>query len=282
MPWRGSIFTFANRVLFVGKADETNTHSVHALKLCLAFNGKFSLSIDSKSSRHSAVIIDAQTEHRIDAREPELIVLLYLIPETDESRELQHTYFAKSNVYEIPDKIANGLLSRIGELRDHSKWDCEKDAHKVCEKILEDLIDSPSTSLSKEKVDTQVRDIIEYLYSEIEKQRKEPKFDEKRIKSLAIIEKLKLHKFGYNVRGVLKEEFMGQTGVSLDDYSDMLRLKAALGVFDVDPTVRSVTAAAKAVGFSVSKLEHVFQECLGINPSELKRRGNVFSRCNED
>jgi AraC-like DNA-binding protein len=273
MSWDGSVFIWRERILFVGKATHAESHAVPAIKLCAALEGKFDLNIGAECNTYSAAIIAAQTKHSMECQ-TKLIVLLYLLGESSEARELKHSYLANDNVWKIPDRLASSLLSRLGPLEDHREWDCNQ-ALEVCENIISELIESPAIGLSEE-VDDNVKRIIKYLYGEIEKQQGEAEFNDERFTPSAIIDELKLYEYNrWANEEKFKREFKKETGVRFSYYCDSLRLRAALGQLNVDPAERTnkdLTEIALSVGFSLNGLEQRFRKMLGINPSAL--RGN--------
>ncbi len=280
MAWAGSLFIGNNRVLFVGEADEAMEHSLPAIKICAALNGNFKLSIDSKSKLYSAAIIGAQTKHSVDSRSAKLIVLLYLLPLTKESIELKGLYLLKDQVHEISPIPANKLLSRLGELHDHWNWTCIT-AFDACHEIIGELIDKPSSEMSR-FVNAHIRRIIEYLYSEIEKQQSAPSFDLERFEPDEIIDELKLYDVGWNKEN-FKSKFKRLTGTAYKDVEKMLRLRAALINLGTNRTARSkafLTQVAVSVGFDLHQLGAVFRDMLGINPSILEGDSR-FINCKE-
>lgn len=280
MSWAGSLFIGNKRVLFVGEAGEATEHSLPAIKICAALNGNFKLSIDSKSNLYSAAIIGAQTKHSADNRSAKLIVLLYLLPLTTESIELKELYLSKDKVHEILPNSANKLLSNLGELQDHWNWTCIT-AFEACREIVGELIEKPSSELSH-VVNAHIRRIIEYLYSEIEKQQSAPSFDLKRFEPDVIIDELKLYDVGWNKEN-FKSKFKRLTGAAYKDVQKMLRLRAALINLGTNRTPRSkafLTQVAVSVGFDLHQLGAVFRDMLGINPSILEGDSR-FINCKE-
>lgn len=282
MSWKGSVFIGKKRILFIGDATEAEAHSLHAIKICAVLNGKFSSSTSSKSNSYSAAIIDADTEHSMDCQGTKLTLLLYLLPETRESREIKHVYLGQNNPSEI-DYLAT-RLPQLGAFQNHWDWKPEY-AHEVCGNIVGELIESPSPSLSEE-VDPHARRIINYLYSEVEKQRKEPEFDKGRFEPLVIMNELKLYEIvGWHTVTKLMDSFKRETGVTLDDYFDTLRLRAASEKLGVDPkkrTTRYLTDVAESVGFNLRLLEIKFKEMLGINPRALRHSSRFVQLAEEE
>jgi AraC-like DNA-binding protein len=208
--WNGSVFIWRRRIIFVGEAGTSKDQTVHAIKICIALGGDFELNIGSrtKGKRYSVAIISPGIKHTIICDREE-ILLIYLLPETEESKKISAQYLneGRRRVCELQPL----QLQQLG--RGYSKWNCDK-AKEVCNEVINSLGAvsqrklSPSTKLSKE-LNRNVRDTIDYIYSEIDAQLKTSRFDKTRFTTLVIARELGVRE------SKLVKDFKRQVGVTI-------------------------------------------------------------------
>lgn len=187
--WKGTVFIWHRRALFVGVAGDSEDQKVHAIKICVALDGDFELSVTprdvkskTKSSeiegrRYSAAIINSETWHTVRCQRTQgtEIFLLYLLPETEEARKVRDEFLSggESEVYDLTKESA-GKLWPLPHVDPHySRWDCKGDTpHRACEELIRSLGEiyknnlTPSTNLSK-KLAPDVKNTIEDIYSRL-------------------------------------------------------------------------------------------------------------------
>jgi hypothetical protein len=289
--WNGSIFIWRKRVLFVGKAGTSKDQIVHAIKICVALNGNFELSIDSGSQvkNFSAVIINAGINHTVICNGAE-IFLLYLLPESDEAIKLRQEYLnnGKSGVYDIPRELIEESLPLPKMRRNHLKRDCTK-ASGICDEVIRGLGKirrkplSTSSQLS-DKFDDNVKRVIYYIYNNIyfetDMRRRSQRIKKEQFKLSAIGSALSLSE---KEMSKIKARFKEQVGISIEHFFRDIQLLSALRQYAIEEMRMDKDAhlneIAKLLDIKPDNLSRRVLSRLGINHADLK--DGRFYACEE-
>ena len=325
--WNGSIF-FINRrrIVFVGEAGNSFNQTIHAIKICIALNGDFELITNSraKGDRYSAAIINAGIPHTVKC-DGTKIFLLYLLPETQEARELRWEYLnndkdnRRGGVYDIPKELVEESLPFLQQmLQNYSTWDC-RETSKYSDEVIRGLGRirrrqlSTSSDLSEE-LNANVKKTIDYIYTEIEAQRKTQQFDLKRFKASVICREINLP---LNKAEWLEKEFRKEAGTTIRHFFSDIQMLAALKFYAVTKEMRKteekkllqelerpniteeerieigerldeiptgifLTQIAKLLGFGkLTNFDKRIKSRIGISIADLKGQSNFFP-CEEE
>jgi AraC-like DNA-binding protein len=240
--WNGNVFISRRRIIFVGQGGNTEEQTIHGIKICLALDGEFELIIGSKDKGdyYSAAIINAGITHLIKCNKSK-IFLLYLLPESQEAREIRWEYLnndkdnRKAGVYDIPKELIEESLPFLPQiLRDYSDWNCQK-AFQESDKIIRSLgqirrRDCSTSSALAEKLNESVKKTINYIYDEIEAQIKSEEFDLSRFETSVICREIKL-----SPRKVkwLENEFRNETGTTIGHFFRDIQMLAAFNLYAI-------------------------------------------------
>lgn len=318
--WNGSIFLWSKRIAFMGEAGTSENQTVHAIKICVALSGDFELCVDSEATgkRYSAVIINAGIKHTIKC-DGAKIFLLYLLPETEASRELRWEYLnnGKGGVYDIPRELCEEHLPLQHILKIYGTSDCRK-VSKICDAVLGGLGRirrrelSASSDLSAELSES-IRQAINHIYAKIDELIKSRRFEKEQFSPSVIAGELGLNKMEIKrLEGLFKKE----TGISIGHFFREIQMLAALRLFALDQRARKtkaielvaelarpnlteeereeigkelekaskgilLTHIAESLGFgSLDKFDHRVKSRIGISISDLKGKSSFFA-CGE-
>ena len=235
-----------NRGLYLGAGFSTRFHAFHAVKVCIGIDGNFGFrsGVTANYERCRAAIVAPNQVHQINGRATRL-ALLYLQPETAESRQIAETYLG-CGVSTLPQTMVDALLRLTDEYfeKDYDK----ESAPKLCNNLIQAL--APAVSL-KQRFDWRVTRALEYLRSRLDQ----------RLSTADIAEALR------SSPSRLAHLFKAQTGIAVRHYRRWLRVCAAI---EQMATTDSLTDIAYAAGFyDSSDLTHTFRQMLGIAPSRL-------------
>lgn len=246
--WNGNVLISRRRIVFVGEAGNTEKQTIHAIKICVALTDDFELSVGSenKGNRYSAVIINAGITHAVKC-DGSKIFLLYLLPETQEAREIRWEYLnndkdnRKAGVYDIPKELIEESLPFLPQiLKAYSKWDCKK-VFQECDNVIQGLGKirrrqiSTSSDLA-EKINGSVKKVIDYIYTEIETQILNQEFDLNRFKTSVIFKEINLP---LNKAGWLENEFIEETGTTIGHFFRDIQMLAALKLYAITEALRT-------------------------------------------
>jgi AraC-like DNA-binding protein len=314
MTWDGSVVIYKKRLLFCGEAGQSRTHETHALLICAAYNGTFSLQIGPPgggSESYSSAVIEAGTQHSMDGRGAEFVALMYLLPETEAAREVRR-HLAGGRVGRLPKEVEEKLTPLMEEVRDYWRLDCEK-AGRFFDGVLDELIDLPPERRDRlgREINPHVRRAIEELYSRMDDLLGKDPPGREAFTPKALCATLGLPEIGWDEKD-LAREFKKCTGASFGDYVKLLRLrstlvKLALNESDLRKKLRpkgegkapgaeaadvgaasdaeretarriSLTEAAKLLGWGeLFNLNHASTDILGISPNSLRLSSRFIS-----
>src|SRR3989337_3001055 len=101
--WRGRLFLWGGRGLYVGPAFATSVHAHHAVQVCIALDGTFHLRrhATDRWRRYPGAVIASDQPHQLDGHGSAL-ALLYLDPEGTVARRLAPRQ-ARPRVVPIPE-----------------------------------------------------------------------------------------------------------------------------------------------------------------------------------
>lgn len=313
MTWDGSVVIWPRRILFAGEASQSRTHDTHALIICAAYKGSFSLRVGPPGGQpesHSAAIIEAGTQHSMNGEGAEFLTLMYLLPETEAARELRRRYLAEGRVYPLPSGEAKKLMPLLEGISDYWRLDCEK-AEEFFDGVLDRLIETPRERRYRldREVNPHVRRAIEELYSRMDDLLKGAPPSKEAFTCEALAAALGLGELGWDGKD-LAREFKRSTGASCSDYVKLLRFQATLvrlarneaelrrklrdcgggpdssaaGPGPDSDAARekarrmSLTEAAKLLGWGeLFNLNHASTDILGISPNSLRLSSRFLS-----
>jgi hypothetical protein len=287
--WQGSGLIWPRRYLFVGVGDMSDLHATHAIVICvsLEMGKRCRLWTDEPWKKsYQAAIIAPDVKHAKICSEAGVIILLYLMPETNEAYQIRDEYLHGSRIVEVSPNVLDALLPqlsdyrldryrKIGNLDDKQaealckELDCDQ-GEALCQKVISALGIRPSTELSKELSPT-VKAAIEVMD---EKVRNGARATELKVEEIAreVAHKLNLDRTPSN----LGEVFVDEVDVTMGHYKVGLRLREALTEMNPETRLRRLAQKIRLSGGPA--LSHVFYDWLGVSPSEISHH-SYFRRC---
>jgi hypothetical protein len=281
--WSGSVFIGNRRILFVGQAGTSTNQAVHAIKICVAFNGQFELAVggEERGKQYSAVVVNADIKHTVICNGAD-IFLLYLLPETEEAMRVRREYLNRGNspVSAIAKDSVVELLGEQQVLQNYWKWGCGI-ARSKCEDVIRGLGAirskelSPSTSLSS-SLSADVARTVEYIFSELNAvaQRRREYSKDRFEPSVIAVEAGTTEK--------IDSRFKERVGISIDHYHNDIQLLFALKLYAVSEKKRGdLKRIAGLIGIGDSDdFSHRVRSRLGISHSDLQG-GTFFFECRD-
>jgi AraC-like DNA-binding protein len=239
--WRGALRLSPGRALYVGPAGDTRPHRHHALQLVVALEGAFTVQVGRFDRDCRAMLVGADTEHRIDGGG--LPLAIYYVDGSCEEGRIFSEWLGEEGVREV--------ASRVSELREAVAATLTKPAaaglSSLSRRISEALECPPSTShIADPAITAATQRLEESLGS--------PLSVPELARSLGIRQR------------ELSARFRRETGLPIRRYVLWLRLKATVAVL---AERRTLTEAAHEAGFSdAAHLSRTFVEMFGVAPSE--------------
>jgi hypothetical protein len=281
--WSGSLFIGNRRVIFVGQAGTSKDQAVHAIKICIAFDGQFDLMVNMEKSAkpYTAVVINADVRHTVICNGAK-IFLLYLIPETEEAIMVKHEYLNRGNnsVSAIAKDSLDELLGTRQLFENYWKWNCEN-ATSMCEGVIRSLGTLhnkellPATSLNK-NLGADVERTIEYIFSEFDavSNGRRTYSEERFTPAVIAIEAGTTEK--------IDSRFNKQVGISIEHYHNDIQLLFALKLYAKSEKKRGdLKKIAGIIGIGDStNFSHRVHSRLGISFRDL-HGGSLFLECKD-
>ncbi|HEX8181071.1 MAG TPA: helix-turn-helix domain-containing protein [Pyrinomonadaceae bacterium] len=249
--WRGAVFLWQQRSLYLGAAGDTSLHASHDVKVCLALHGQFRLRLagTSRWQTCAAALIPSDEPHQLDGRGAQL-ALLYFSPELIAGERLS---YAGRRV----QPVAPRLLARFTpHLRRYLQHGCtEAEATELCAELIDALLPAATARL---RLDARVAETLAGFDA--------APAEQPHAAELAAAVALS--------PGRLAHLFSAQVGLPVRQYLLQLRLRRALRQMNAPG---SLTHAAHAAGFADSAhLSRTFRRTVGLAPSALTRHSRFF------
>ncbi len=245
--WRGRLFLWGGRGLYVGPAFATSVHAHHAVQVCIALDGTFHLRrhATDRWRCYPGAVIASDQPHQLDGL-GSVLALLYLDPEGTAARRLAPRS-ARCRIISIPEATLARVVPAL------QRWWQGADGDTTPERLADELIDA-LVSVSDEAValDPRVAHALELLRA----------VPERRIKITELAGAVGLSP------SRLAHLFRSHTGLAIRRYLLWLRLGDALRELSGSG---SLTVAAHAAGFADSAhFTRTFRRMLGLMPSALR------------
>ncbi len=248
--WRGIVFVWDEKAIFIGRAANATLHESPAIKVCASLEGEFGLKTGEGDEwmKYDSAIIPPGRPHAIDGRQNRMVMLL-LAPETDLAGPLV-PLFSNENII----KLMPTALEKIRRIFAGFNKRRAADEPNVCGEMVAAI-----TARKSFPIDPRVAQSIEWI-----RERRDEGISVQEIASgVELSESRFSHLFTENVR------------VSVRRYLLWLRLRDAMHIF---ADGKSLTETAHEAGFSDSAhLTRTFRSLLGIAPSALTKESSIIS-----
>ncbi len=253
--WRGSVFLWRERGLFLGSAGDTTVHTPHAIKIAIAIHGEVYLRAEGSRSWQTfkAAAIAPDYPHQLDGSAAQ-IALFYLIPETTEAQCVLESYGDGRSIFAVPHRVIEALTPRLRHYLDNG---CNADeARALCDDLVEELTET--TALYRKR-DLRIVRALEYLRAAPDHRVNLPE--------IASTVALSPDRFAHL--------FRQEAGLPLRRYLLWLRLRA--GIEQMASGDSSITTAAHATGFAdAAHFSRTFRRMMGLTPSSLMRNSRFI------
>ncbi|NOT58456.1 MAG: helix-turn-helix transcriptional regulator [Deltaproteobacteria bacterium] len=246
-PWRGRLFLWEGRGLYLGPTFATDMHAHHAAQICVALTGTFRLRSGHNASwfRSRSIIIPADHAHQLDG-EGGVLSLLFLDPEAVETRALMQQQGAE--VRTIPEPTLRRLLPPLRRCW-REQWD-NHESEILCRRFIQILIFPGNVP---RPLDPRITQAVQLFRANTDRRMT--------IAEAAAAVALSPSR--------LAHLFRAHMGLAVRRYLLWLRLAEALQKITCGV---SLTVAAHAAGFADSAhLSRTFRRMFGLVPSMLSR-----------
>jgi AraC-like DNA-binding protein len=251
--WSGTVLLWEDHGLFLGRAGTADLHDSPAIKVCVAIDGTFTLSVGSSDTTRSfsAAVIRAGTPHAIDGGGTMAMILL--APEGD----LGRVFAGSSGIDGIIS--LDDVADELSEIFRQSGDAFDGEQVEALLRVAVKRIASIPACANQQPMDPRVAQSIEWIRAGRE--------GGILVRDIAAEVDLSESRFSHL--------FSEHLRVPVRRYLLWLRLRDALHML---ASAENLTEAAHSAGFSDSAhLTRTFRSALGIAPSDLVRYSTVTS-----
>lgn len=228
-------------------------HAHHALEICIALDGEIHVTTGKTDhGHHKAVVIDADTEHRIliDKQTGKKLTIL-IDADTTEATEIKKKFLKGGKKFSsLGKEYITAFLPKVQALINHSGLPNGKDLLNTIRSFINSLTEETSSSAAGRETDKRILHIQQKIKENIANQRF---YIGTFAEELSLSESRLLHLF--------KDE----VGIPFRKYVLWIRLKQAVTEIQKG---HKITEAATLAGFSdASHFSNIYTKMMGVKPS---------------